>query len=511
MRPGTVHVFENHDTAFYRWRELGARDRILVHVDAHHDAWALNKFSSVTIANFITPALQEGFVREVVWVVPDASFSNPDNRHALLRHLRKLAKQHGGAKVILNEAHAQTFLGRAPFRVCTRWSLPRFSEPVLLDIDTDYLVIPQVSFATGDDYAPLPWCWPEELLASLSDAGIEAEHATIAYSVEGGFTPLFWKYLGDELSDRLKGESSRVAGFEAMRHAVGAVLQGEVDLTMKSYKAAEISLPQHAAPHFHKALLRLRLGEINEAKNDYRRAVELDPSYLTAYRNASIVLVNRRDPAAEEELRDALLLDPQDAAAFYGMARTAVLARRWQEARTLLEKAIDEEPELMDAHRLMGEVQEHLGNNGAALTAYDESLRLALAGKRPLLDTGIVDGEHTPVLDPEHGATQVASARLLARAGRLNDAAAAYQIAFASKYEGISPRLGFACVLLRQKRFALAIVQLGFAVRALGTDFKWLWRRASRRSRRTGRPWRYAEFSVKVRSERPVVAGASTN
>src|SRR6187551_2212658 len=72
--PRAVHCIENHDEAFVLWREQGFRHRVLVHVDAHHDMWWTSDSTSVTIANFICPALREHIVGELYWVVPDATW-----------------------------------------------------------------------------------------------------------------------------------------------------------------------------------------------------------------------------------------------------------------------------------------------------------------------------------------------------------------------------------------------------------------------------------------------------
>jgi hypothetical protein len=37
--PDRVFLFENHDEAYAVWRDLGVRNRILVHIDAHHDMY----------------------------------------------------------------------------------------------------------------------------------------------------------------------------------------------------------------------------------------------------------------------------------------------------------------------------------------------------------------------------------------------------------------------------------------------------------------------------------------
>ena len=63
--PERVHLMENHDQAYFVWKDAGVRDKILVHVDAHDDlSWVADR-SSLNIGNFICQALKEGMVREI--------------------------------------------------------------------------------------------------------------------------------------------------------------------------------------------------------------------------------------------------------------------------------------------------------------------------------------------------------------------------------------------------------------------------------------------------------------
>src|SRR5580698_342304 len=87
----SVFVFECHDQALHLWREASVRDRVLIHIDAHHDAWPLS--GPVSIANYIWPALADGLLREVWWVVPDASIATFRGRRAVLHLLREIARR----------------------------------------------------------------------------------------------------------------------------------------------------------------------------------------------------------------------------------------------------------------------------------------------------------------------------------------------------------------------------------------------------------------------------------
>jgi hypothetical protein len=74
------------------------RDRILVHIDAHHDMWWIPDDAPVTIANFICPAIKNDLVREVIWVVPDATWTSKESREAVLRHVEEIEKKYPGAR-----------------------------------------------------------------------------------------------------------------------------------------------------------------------------------------------------------------------------------------------------------------------------------------------------------------------------------------------------------------------------------------------------------------------------
>ncbi|HYM10631.1 MAG TPA: tetratricopeptide repeat protein, partial [Bryobacterales bacterium] len=284
---GHVFLAENHDYAYYLWRERGIKDRILVHVDAHHDLWWIPEKGSPSIANFLCQALRENQVRELVWVVPDPTWESRRSRRPLLSHLKELARKYPGGQqpVEVTEDAISTVLLGKPLRICPLATLPKFAEDVLLDIDTDFFVIPRVSFRDWDTHSQLPWCWPEELVTRLGAAGLQAEMATIVYSVEGGYTPLKWKYLGDEMALRLRDarDEETMRGMRLLREAAVAAHHGEPTAAEQLYQQAEQLLPASAAPPFHLAQLYVETGRLDEARSFYRKALAIDPSYRTPY------------------------------------------------------------------------------------------------------------------------------------------------------------------------------------------------------------------------------------
>src|SRR5262249_751392 len=161
--------------------------------------------TTINIGNFICPALKQALIQEIFWVVPDAAFQNAKSRKLVLRNVKQIVKEYSETSGIIAEDHQiTTSVMKKKLTICPLPTLPMFSEAVLLDIDVDYLMIPRVSYAKRDKHGSLPWSWPNELIKRLHDTGIRSDLITVAYSVEGGFTPLQWKYLGQEVMQRLK-------------------------------------------------------------------------------------------------------------------------------------------------------------------------------------------------------------------------------------------------------------------------------------------------------------------
>src|ERR1700724_2948020 len=91
-----VHLMENHDRSYFLWRDAAFKNRILVHIDAHHDMWCIEDNRSLTIENFICVAIRERIVRKVYCVVPDGTWESPAGRKALRNPLKELLKTYGG-------------------------------------------------------------------------------------------------------------------------------------------------------------------------------------------------------------------------------------------------------------------------------------------------------------------------------------------------------------------------------------------------------------------------------
>lgn len=483
---------ENHDEAYYIWREAGEQQRILVHLDAHDDIWWVPDQTFPTIANFICPALKEGLVREVYWVVPDETWANSSTLKPLLRWVKKIVQSYPGEPPAIKfepQGIATYALGK-PFKICPLNRLPRFSEEVLLDIDLDYLVIPRACHS-GLEPPTMPWCWPEDLLAKIDHCGLRSGLVTIAFSVEGGYTPLKWKYLGEELALRLRRsqpEAAKLRGMDLMRTAALAASQGDFAAAAAKYLEAAELIPDSPAPHYHLAYLYLDQGKSGPASERYRRALSLDPSYRTAYSNAGLwYYSNRQFSAAAREFRRTMALDPEDPYAYLGLGRIAVKQKRWTEAEAWLRQALILKGDFLDAHRSLGKVLAKQGRRPEAIAAYERSLTLALKGVLPLTPAIVTRTEDSRMVDPHHFLIHGRLARLYDLQGDVLRAINGYRMCIAKGGDGVIPRAHLARLYLRQRQFVNLARESWQMLRLIPSDLKKTGLRFLRRLRRRAR------------------------
>ncbi|HKN14055.1 MAG TPA: tetratricopeptide repeat protein [Candidatus Binatus sp.] len=379
--------------------------------------------------------------------MPDGTWENSAGRKALGSHLKEILRSYPGNPADTQWEHhgLRTSVLGCPLVICSLDTLPSFSEDVLLDIDTDYLTIPRVSYRTEDVLDPVPWRSPEELTELLRAAALTTDFVTIAYSVEGGYTPLAWKYLGDELATRLRcpDEKDLPDAYQRIRQGIVARLQGDLTQAEKIFRAVGDRLG--AAPYFHLAYLMAETGRPDEGRHCYEQVLAMDPSYRTAHAGPGIPLYRaKHDDASRDAFCRGVLLDPADAFPHLGLGWIAARRKRWAEAETEFRAALALRPDLIDAHRGLGQALEKQGRSQEAIEPYQQFLKLALRGHRPVNDAIATDPSAGLMLDSDHGRVHAALARIYERNGDTNRATAGYRIAIAGGYDRIAVRVRLA-------------------------------------------------------------------
>ena len=463
-----IFRIENHDEALAIWREAACSRRILVHVDAHHDMWWIPAKGILTIANFIAPALRDDLLREIYWVVPDRSWESARNRRMILRQVLRIQRGFPGPKAKIEIRHdriSTAFLGQ-PLHVVPVAVLPKFSEEVLLDLDVDYLILPRVTRGLDDSHPDLPWVWPVDLLARLRESDVCADIVTIAYSVNGGYTPLRWKYLGDELEARLRGNDPGVIrGMDCMREGAELAARGDHAAAERKYIEAAEALPNLAAPLWHLAFLYLDSKQPGDAKRAYEAALKLDPQYSTPFKNNALWEYWRENrDAAEGESRRLLSLDPADPYAHLILGWLAADHSEWSDAESEFRNALAIKPDLLDAHRALGRICQRSGRRKEAIAAYNQSLKLALLGHEPLQSSGVIAANRPPVIDNSHFSVYRGLGRLYFEEGDNTHALQHLRMAAAGGVDDPLSRFLLARIAFRQRRFAGFAAELALAL-----------------------------------------------
>jgi len=411
-----VHLFENHSGSLIAWRTAGVRDRILVHLDGHADLdWlpdaTIRRLASASpdefaalelhpyeldgktlerfgIWNFVYPAARLGLVREYVWVVPDGTLRDPKAAQELVRTMI-LGKMQG---ISLDEAETLRLDGRAirgtilgiKITVCELDDLPEFSEPVLLDIDLDYLT---TRSATTQEVLFEPAVLPNALLARLGRRGVRTDLATISYSTMGGYLPPACRWLGPALRSALRGEP------EAKPVVAGPVLEDaqlyEADALWLNERYAD-ALPLYAAyrasrrqgPFIAYTLRReagclARTGHADEAIAKLHEVIAIAPDHGDTRLDLGLLLRERGDlDGAIAQFLAARKILPGLATYAMALGTTYAMQDRINEAVDAVEDAVSLRPTWVKAQVNLGVLLARVGRPVDAATHLEAAAML---------------------------------------------------------------------------------------------------------------------------------------
>jgi Tfp pilus assembly protein PilF len=370
--PKAIVMMEDHDKAYQGWKEHGVRDRVLVHVDAHIDfGWIpemdldeigsdgndLNRISKegpllnpylksrnkmLNIGNYICPAIRDGMVKKFYWVVPEASFRSAQGLRHIIKQLKQLLriKRYAGGKLSRNVDHLSCRILDTEVIVCSLENLERIEEPVLLDIDVDFMLTERI----WDDLNPQrrPWIFPEELYEKLSSKICDIDLLTIAYSVEGGFTPLRFKYLGDELRSFFEGGLSpdRRRMMDCKIKALLFEKEKKCEPAIVAYEQALGIDESDASVYFNLSVLHLDKSS-EKAGYFYNQALARDSSYATAYNNYGILYLRyNRLKKARSEYKKFLGLNKDNSAVLNGLGHISLARRHYTRAREFFDRCL---------------------------------------------------------------------------------------------------------------------------------------------------------------------------
>lgn len=413
-----IKLIENHDQAYYFWKKLCLSKRPLIHLDAHmdfnfHPAKPLRqtleeakskedltqqlsknlaykelniKEDSLTnIGNYIYPAMRDGIVSDFYWVIPGDRQEFKRSLKKLLNILksffrqdpfktRKITKVKGG---LIAKIYGRDFI------ITTLQDLPENIKGAILDIDTDYLVTDTIRKAgVGRDIGKrFPWIWPEELVNQLKKKKMRPSCMTIAYSVEGGYTPLIYKFLGDEIAIFLNSTNKRLKEIILMKNKAFAFFrEGKIKKTVYTLEKAlqnlntvriNSSSKNRLKAHIVFILFRYHAKQNNFAKARfyYDLAVTSDKTYRVEDSNYGPLYLRKKGnfKKAEREFKIILSADKDNPYALSGLANIFMKRKDFKKARLLFIRAYAVDRKNREALFGLSRIELRLKNYKAAL------------------------------------------------------------------------------------------------------------------------------------------------
>ncbi|RJO64477.1 MAG: hypothetical protein C4540_04125 [Candidatus Omnitrophota bacterium] len=422
MASGNIFLIEDHDEALGIWRKKGVKGLDLIHLDAHLDFGVYDAFpiqevilkarslkelkesleKSITyrsfqsdfskqlnIGNYIYPAMQEGIVRNFYWVVPGKS----QNLKKSFKLLKSLFKDIFRYPAHLQSVRFDTNNGRVKARllgrnfvVCSLDSLPFLGQGVLLDIDTDCLVTSSLSYANATALIGKrkPWIQPAELVRLLKKKIKKPKLITVAYSVNGGYTPIKYRYLADEIAYCFAPQAFK-AEFALSKKAAQYFKDFlRTQQTVYYRKAVALDRRYRAADNNYGPLY-LSIGRLSQAKKEFLKIKKADPGNPACINGLGLVVFKRKDFREAKKLFLAALRHCQGALfgnikkqALFNLGQARFGLKDYRGAERSLLRFRQLEPMHAESRYLLGLIFEKKGDYRKSAEYLQDALRLGL-------------------------------------------------------------------------------------------------------------------------------------
>jgi tetratricopeptide (TPR) repeat protein len=149
---------------------------------------------------------------------------------------------------------------------------------------------------------------------------------------------------------------------------IGALVSEAAPIAQRAADAAQRNAPDYDSEDWFELACDMETFDTAQARDAYRRALELDPEHFDARVNLGRLLHEAGEvAAAEANYRVALRLRPGDATAAFNLGVALEDLRRPEEALGAYERAIAADPDCADAHYNLAHLYERLGKPRNAL------------------------------------------------------------------------------------------------------------------------------------------------
>jgi len=417
----SILLIEDHHEAYHTWRDHQYKNMTLVHLDAHIDfgfqeikevSLILNEAKTLSelksqlekavlfhrkkfdpeklthIGNYIYPAMRDGIVTEFYWVIPGDIGEFKKCLGILKRLLRDLKKEDpcpADVPPLIQPGYIKTRLYGRPFHITILETLSHLKRQVLLDIDTDFLVIDSLRRADAVTQIARrePWIGTDELAGILRIKISQPRCTTIAYSVNGGFTPMVYKTQGDRLAEGLgcrdQALADRLKAGDCFAHFREAFDRKDFSVAGHHFREALRLNPAYRASDNNYGPLYFQVEDYRRAEKEWQGMLQMDGCDVNALAGlGKIRLARRKYREARNFFAAALQSKVNHKDSLIGLAETELYLKHYREAETLIE--VYERLDSMQGYSrfLSAKILEKTKRPQAALVKYREALQLGM-------------------------------------------------------------------------------------------------------------------------------------
>jgi tetratricopeptide (TPR) repeat protein len=398
-----VAVYEEQSEALVDWLRKGYRDMAVVNVDYHGDLWRvpdvkMDELESLadderweeilsrsgptdarmlfTAEDFLYPAYRLGVVKRLYWVTPSRLLDYPDPEVGVRDLLMAFGYPEDAVKTFRKDGNTVRgeILG-LDVTVTSIRGLPRIKEPVLLAVDADYFSN-KLMKENPSELEVL-----RDFFIYLRSKEIEVRHASVAYSVKGGYTDITARHIGDEVAGMLRDPEvamgggfpglwrSRAVGYEFLR-------EDRPEFALREFEEGLKAFGEETSLLCGKAVSLALVGRDDEALVRLRRLSELSDGYRHAYIHIGRKL--RKGGSAERAeryLREYLKGNPDSVDGLLVYGNFLYNAERDEEALKAYLKVISL-ADNVDAVMYAGDALAQLKRYNEAMKYYERGLKL---------------------------------------------------------------------------------------------------------------------------------------
>ena len=193
----------------------------------------------------------------------------------------------------------------------------------------------------------------------------------------------------DKMRALMRGAGGDIATENTARGLMGRSYLRE-GRARDAFEVAEIMVqtnPELGSAWYLRGVAQFRLGRVEAALEDYRRAQQLDPRGVWVHvAVAEAYMQSGRLDDALVEIRKALAEQPRDPWALQHEGNILLAMNRVREAMLSIRRGLDQDPNSAELRLLLGRVLLRFGNQAEAATAFETAARLAPALAEPVLD-----------------------------------------------------------------------------------------------------------------------------